>query len=259
MATDEAPDNLTLQLAMEAERPGIEACLQNNDGPGIRVLTIRLVHRHGTDIWKYLRDQPCWSDCFPWWEQQLNLQNWTTAAQAVQHRNPVAQPPIGREATTAIDSQEHEPGDEGQPDPGTVGSLPGLGDVTSELEESADTVCRDLEQLHSRNDELPTVTDWPGTAEGEDAETTPAPMTSLDDELVAPEEAALGLEESASVLLRNLQELPHSRLPMVVAGEDPGEGETAAATDAQQHSTRPGQLRGWLPQTLLPHQWRAVS
>ena len=254
---DEAHPNHVLPLVLGEAYAEIEACLQNSNGPAVRALTIRLVHRHGLGVWNELRSQPHWREALPWWEQQLDLQDWATPS-PVSGRVPTATPDPVSAPVSALD-----PAAAPAPAPATPEAAQDPEAVQDEAVDVLGAVApaatvATIAQLLARFEGT--------TSEG----TTPA------------------LEEPAAGLLRNQQALPNkhrapaeaeqplaaewgeatptegntpdtaAEQPLVPGRDDtPTEGNTA--TSGPQPAANPRHLRDWLPQTLLPHQWPAAS
>lgn len=263
MAMDEAPRNHAVPLVVGEAQAEIEACLQNHNGPALRALTIRLVHRHGLGLWEQLRRQPHWCDALPWWEQQLDLQDWATPS-PVPGRVPTATPAPVPAPVSALDPAA-------APAPAPIAVAP-----ESHVERPQPA-------------EVPPATSWdpapvpaaPEAAQDPEAvqdeaveavgEVAPAATVATVAQLLSRFESTTSentmpaLQESAAGLRQNLQALSNEQKapaeaeqPLAPAGEGtPAEGNTAA--DVRQPVASPRHLRDWLPQTLLPHQWPAAS
>ena len=226
----EAHPNRVVPLVLGEVHAEIETCLQNSNGPALRALTIRLVHRHGLGIWNELRRQPHWCDALPWWEQQLDLQDWATPSPAsgpVPTATPAPAPatPEAAQDPEAVQDEAVEAVGAVAPAAMVAELLSRLESTTSErtvpaLEEPAAGLLRNLQVLPNE-------------------QKAPAETEQL---LVA------GWGEATPT---------EGNTPAAARDDTPTEGNTA--TDDPQPAASPRHLRDWLPQTLLPHQWPAAS
>lgn len=282
----EAHPNHVVPLVLGEAHAEIEACLQNSNGPALRALTIRLVHRHGLGVWNELRRQPHWRDALPWWEQQLDLQDWAIPS-PVSGPVPTATPDPVPAPVPALD-----PAAAPAPAPTAVAPenhverpRPAEGPPATSLDpDPAPVVPEAAQDPEAAPDEAVEV------VENVAPVATVATMAELLSrfESTTSESTMPALEESAAGLLRNLQALSNEQKAPAEAEQPlaaewgeatPAEGRTPAAaaeqplapgkddtptegntaTDGPQPAASPRHLRDWLPQTLLPHQWPAAS
>ncbi len=200
-------------------------CLEQRDGPGIRTLTTRLVHRHGHPFLEQLLSQPEWSSHRLWWGEQIG------------HPTPHLRPqPYGNmRGPTAKQHQDDKT------DGKIYGRIPGAAKEPSD-------------QLQP----TPSPQQYPGPQAGPHPDGPPAdqtePFSQPQGNPNGPPPAQVGkqrlkMAKAAQTIPTQGEDGTIPTVPQGTSKEQSQEGSPPSRRHRSHH------LRGWLPRSELPHQF----